>query len=184
MAWPDLWVSLTTLMSRWTPQHLLSTAKQTGDLIHSTASAVGGGGEAIARAFDRGGELVTADRHLLERAGRGLICALVCPIRVGVESYICQAEHCQVSKGWHQISEISFFRKKMKLEEVNWVLRRKVWSMKVRRGWVLPQSRRRQRGCFTWEALCWEWERGSIRPTELRNQFFSSTPGFWSTLPS
>ena len=35
------------------------------------------------------------DRHLLERAGRGLICALVCPIRVGVESYICQAEHCQ-----------------------------------------------------------------------------------------
>ena len=52
---------------------------------------------------------MTADRHLLERAGRGLICALVCPIRVGVESYICQAEHCQVSKGWPHISEISFF---------------------------------------------------------------------------
>ena len=83
----------------WTPQNLPSTAKQTGDLIHSTASAVGGGGEAIARAFDRGGELLSVDRHLLERAGRGLICALVCPIRVGVESYICQAEHCQVSNG-------------------------------------------------------------------------------------
>ena len=38
---------------------------------------------------------MSMDRHLLERAGRGLICALVCPIRVGVESYICQAEHCQ-----------------------------------------------------------------------------------------
>ena len=82
-----------------TPQNLISTAKQTGDLIHSTASVVGGGGEAIARAFDRGGELVSMDRHLLERAGRGLICALVCPIRVGVESYICQAEHCQVNRG-------------------------------------------------------------------------------------
>jgi len=72
-----------------------SLVKQTGDLIHSTATVVGGGGEAIARAFDQGGQLVSMDRHLLERAGRGLICALVCPIRVGVESYICQAEHCQ-----------------------------------------------------------------------------------------
>ena len=87
-----------------------SPAKQTGDLIHSTASVVGGGGEAIARAFDRGGELVSVDRHLLERAGRGLICALVCPIRVGVENYICQAEHCQVRgrDSWDNLIKIFF----------------------------------------------------------------------------
>lgn len=73
---------------------------------------------------------MSVDRHLLERAGRGLICALVCPIRVGVESYICQAEHCQVSWGVPPqdgtMSVKLFFRKIMKLEEVRWVLRRKV----------------------------------------------------------
>jgi len=92
-----------------------SLAKQTGDLIHSTASVVGGGGEAIARAFDRGGELVNVDRHLLERAGRGLICALVCPIRVGVENYICQAEHCQDENEIGR-SEMGFEKKGLEFE--------------------------------------------------------------------
>ena len=79
---------------------------------------------------------MNVDKHLLERAGRGLICALVCPIRVGVESYICQAEHCQVRKGGLLtllVTKSIFFRKKMKLVEVKWALRRKVSSTKVRR---------------------------------------------------
>ena len=59
--------------------------------------------------------MVSMDRHLLERAGRGLICALVCPIRVGVESYICQAEHCQ-----EENEVVAEQPMKKEVEEVDW----------------------------------------------------------------
>ena len=47
-------------------------------MIQSTASVVEDSGEAVAR------------------AGRGLVCALVCPIQAApAERFLCQAEHCQ-----------------------------------------------------------------------------------------
>ena len=93
----------------------LSPAQQTGDFIQNTGKVVEGSGELLARwpfptdllrspltapsrALDRGGRVVAADRDLVDMAGRGLICSLVCPSRVGVERYICQAENCQVGR--------------------------------------------------------------------------------------
>jgi len=94
-------------------------AKHTGNFLHASASFVNGGGEALARigvnlghgglvldsasrAVEHGGELLNTDQSFMERTTKGLVCALVCPLRPGLERDRCNSENCDLSNQVNQ----------------------------------------------------------------------------------
>jgi len=100
-------------------------AKHTGNLLHASASLVNGGGDALARigvnlghgglvldsagrAVEHGGDLLNTDQSFMDRTTRGLVCALVCPIRPEFERERCRSENCDFNQVNPRVSKRVF----------------------------------------------------------------------------